>query len=224
MEEIIGSIFLVLALAVVVAVFIGQPFLQRTSQKMASDSQPAVQEREHRESSLLAERDRVLNALQELDFDYALGKVPPEDYPQQRAVLLKTGANVLRELDEIENEELSPAVAPAGNAGIKSPVETSAANAAAEDRIEAAVAARRADAAQHSGAARQENTAGQPGTAPVTNQGTNGNGNGKSKDELEEIIASRKRARKESAAGFCPRCGKPVQKSDKFCSKCGSTL
>ncbi|RPJ39959.1 MAG: zinc ribbon domain-containing protein, partial [Chloroflexi bacterium] len=56
---------------------------------------------------------------------------------------------------------------------------------------------------------------------PVVN-GTSGNGKGK--DELEEMIATRKRERKESAAGFCPRCGKPVQKSDKFCSKCGATL
>jgi hypothetical protein len=198
--EIIGSLFLILALAVVVAVFIGQPFLQKSAsaQRMVNGSSAAVQEREHRMSSLLAERDRVLTALQELDFDYALGKVPSEDYPQQRAVLLKTGAEVLRNLDEMEEDEQSRASGlPARGAGSA----TQSAAGGAEDRIEAAVAARRAD---------------------TSAAGTNGNGKGK--DELEEIIARRKRDRKESAAGFCPHCGKPAQKSDKFCSKCGATL
>jgi predicted amidophosphoribosyltransferase len=51
-----------------------------------------------------------------------------------------------------------------------------------------------------------------------------GNGRNKQKDELEEIIASRKRSRQESSAGFCPHCGRPVSKSDKFCSRCGTAL
>ncbi|NJD58819.1 MAG: hypothetical protein C3F13_06135 [Anaerolineales bacterium] len=28
----------------------------------------------------------------------------------------------------------------------------------------------------------------------------------------------------EKAAGFCPKCGKPVHASDRFCPKCGATL
>ncbi len=196
--ELIGSLFLVLALAVFVVLFIARPFFMNGRQKATSGAVIAQQEREHLVSALLAERDRVLNALQELDFDYALGKIPEEDYPQQRAVLLKTGADVLRRLDEFSTSE------------------PEAKGEAAEDRIEAAVAARRADAAQR----------GQAQAAPVAPVAVkaNGNGNGKGKDELEEMIASRKRERKESAAGFCPHCGKPVQKSDKFCSKCGATL
>ncbi len=196
--ELIGSLFLVLALAVFVALFIARPFLVNGRQRTANGTQTAQQEREHQMSALLAERDRVLNALQELDFDNALGKVPQEDYPQQRAVLLRTGADVLRRLDEFSTGEP------------ESKIE------AAEDRIEAAVAARRADSAR-SGQA-------QVAQAAQVAVKTNGNGNGKGRDELEEMIAARKRERKESAAGFCPHCGKPVQKSDKFCSKCGATL
>ncbi len=211
--EIIGSLFLVLALAVFVVLFIGQPFFQKTS-KARAQAQAAAQEREHRVSSLLAERDRILNALQELDFDYALGKVPAEDYPQQRGVLLKSGAGVLRELDQFEQEEVAAGAA-AGSAGLQ------AQKSGVEERIEAAVAARRADAASHqsggSGAVTSDSEALKPATNGI-------NGNGKGKDELEEMIAMRKRERKESAAGFCPRCGKPVQKSDRFCSKCGATL
>src|SRR5690349_50087 len=100
--ELIGSLFLILALALVVGLFIAQPFFKNVSGSNAdkeSTVRSAEEEREHQRSSLLAERDRVLNALQELDFDYALGKVPAEEYPLQRSALLKTGADVLRHLD-----------------------------------------------------------------------------------------------------------------------------
>lgn len=196
--ELIGSLFLVLALAVLVALFVARPFLRRANaaQKYL---QPEAQQREHERSALLAERDRVLEALQELDFDYALGKVPEEEYPAMRAELLRKGAGVLRQLDAIESE---------GEVQL----------AAAEDRIEAAVAARRADVQRAARAARQAEPVAEPALAEGR---SGGNGHARAVDELEELIAARKRARQESAAGFCPRCGKPVQKSDKFCSKCG---
>ncbi|HBF41234.1 MAG TPA: hypothetical protein DDW19_05540 [Anaerolineaceae bacterium] len=39
--------------------------------------------------------------------------------------------------------------------------------------------------------------------------------------EIEEMIHSRRMNRTEQTAGFCPKCGKPVQKSDQFCPSCG---
>ena len=51
---------------------------------------------------LLANRENALNALQELDFDFKLGKIPAEEYSIQRASLLQMGAEVLRRLDEIQ--------------------------------------------------------------------------------------------------------------------------
>lgn len=197
--ELTGSIFLVLALALVVGLFIARPLLERQS-KADKKAFSAGLEREHQRSALLAERDRVLTALQELDFDYALGKVPAEEYPAMRTALLRSGASVLRQLDTLQPEE-------------------EAAARTAEDRIEAAVAARRADAAR--GAISREQTAPLPEVA-VEAAGTNGRS--RHADDLEDIIAARKRSRNESAGGFCPRCGKPVQKSDKFCSKCGTPL
>jgi len=200
--ELIGSLFLVLALALVVALFVARPFLFGAP-RQSVEEQTQEQQQEHLRSSLLAERDRVLNALQELDFDYSLGKVPQEDYPYQRAVLLRTGASILRRLDELhpELENGQPVEAGAGGS--------------AEDRIEAAVAMRRADAATVK--------AGGPAGAAVSTSGTNGHGKAE-KDMLEELIASRKRQRQEKAAGFCPKCGRPVQKSDKFCSRCGTVV
>jgi len=194
--EIIGAVLLTLAVGLVVVVFVSQPFLRR--QPPGPDDaagQPGSDD--HRRSSLLAERDRIVNALQELDFDYTLGKIPEDEYPFQRGALFKRGAEVLRSLDEIQ-----AASQPAAGTIDES----------IEARIEAAVQARRADAARASGALQPASPAG------------SANGGGNTRDELEELIASRKRERKESAAGFCPHCGKPVQKSDKFCARCGAVL
>ena len=120
----VPSLFLVLAVALLVGVFVSRPF---TNWHSATERliRPAAEENEIRRSSLLAERDRILTALQDLEFDYTLGKIPAETYPIQRTELLTTGAAVLRQLDEL-----------AGTSATTS----------AESRLEAVVAARRADA------------------------------------------------------------------------------
>lgn len=43
-------------------------------------------------------------------------------------------------------------------------------------------------------------------------------------DDLEQRIASHRRLRLGKAGGFCPKCGKPVQATDRFCPRCGATL
>jgi len=43
-------------------------------------------------------------------------------------------------------------------------------------------------------------------------------------EDLEDLLAKRRIARKDKTAGFCPKCGKPVLQSDVFCPFCGSTL
>lgn len=191
--ESIGALLIILALVLLVAVYLASPFLRKSTAADAATHRSSAEEDsvEHKRSSLLAERDRILTALQELDFDHAMGKVPEEDYPTQRSGLLMQGTRVLRQLEAFE-----PASASAGTAA---------------ERIEAAVASHRADAA-----GRGQVKTGARSTAAVTAPGA--------KDDLEEIIARRKRERKETAAGFCPRCGRPASKSDKFCSKCGATL
>ena len=112
----IGSILLVLALVILVAVYVSMPFRQKKSLY--------VSEEEHTLSALLAERDRILNALMELDFDYDLEKIPEEIYPLQRNSMLERGADILRQLDAFYE----------GSSGD------------ASDRLEATVAARRAGA------------------------------------------------------------------------------
>ena len=88
-----AAIFLLLILMAIIVIFVSRPFFKRRQVK-ADDGN-------HQLSTLLAERERLLSALQELDFDHTLGKIPAEDYPTQRAALLKEGADVLRQLDAI---------------------------------------------------------------------------------------------------------------------------
>ncbi len=191
----IGSIFLILALLILVALFVSRPFFERQPPvNQLSDSQ------DHQISSLLAERDRVLNALQELDFDYALGKIPEEDYPAQRVRLLQYGADILRKLDEQQ------AVAP-GGAPMPAPL-------SAEARMEAAVAARRADAGRAGITPRPSSNGGKVVSAAVAAPD----------DDLEVLLANRRRARLDESAGFCVKCGNAIQRSDKFCPKCGVRL
>lgn len=94
----IGSIFLILAILLLVALYISQPLTRRKA--------TFVTQEEHEYSSLLADRDRILKSLQDLDFDYTLGKIPEERYPTERAELLQRGATILRKLDEYQGEKI----------------------------------------------------------------------------------------------------------------------
>jgi rubrerythrin len=69
----------------------------------------------------------------------------------------------------------------------------------AESRLEAAVASRRADASTERAADLDD-------------------------DDLESMIAARRKTRKEKSVGFCPKCGKPIQISDRFCPSCGKAI
>src|SRR5262245_28717883 len=87
------SILLALGIAVFVGLYLYAPLRERRARRVTPE--------EHELSALLAERERTVSALQELDFDYKLGKVPEEDYPAQRVNLLQKGAEILRRIDEV---------------------------------------------------------------------------------------------------------------------------
>ena len=118
------AILFSLAVLILVGIYLYAPFMERRARR--------ITEEEHELSALMAERDRVINSLQELDFDFQLGKIPEEDYPVQRTSLLQKGADILRKIDS-----LAPNGTGADRRGTQGDVET---------RIERAIAARRADA------------------------------------------------------------------------------
>jgi hypothetical protein len=119
------AIFFSLAVLILVGIYLYAPFMERRARR--------ITEEEHELSALMAERDRVINSLQELDFDFKLGKIPEEDYPVQRTSLLQKGADILRKIDSLapNGTEADRVTGPQGDV---------------ETRIERAIAARRADA------------------------------------------------------------------------------
>jgi hypothetical protein len=166
----IGSIFLILGILVLVVLYVSQPFVQRKA--------TVVSHEEHAFSALLAERDRIVNALQELDFDFTLGKIPEDSYASQRIDMLQRGAGILRQIDNFQGELVDDTVGA---------------------RLEAAIQSRRAES--------------QPTEASLDPD-----------DELEALIANRRRARNGKSGGFCSQCGNAIQKSDRFCPRCGHAL
>ena len=214
----LGSIFLIMAGVLLVIFFIGRPFMDRGGDDALLVAGKATGEEEHQRSALLAERDRLLTTIQELDFDFALGKIPAEDYPPQRELLLQNGIELLRKLDALDKDAVDEAVeerleeaiaarrAVAPLAGEKSPPSADRAGANAADRAgvtansDVQTASRRADA-----------------TARLRLPSS-------SSDDLEALIAARRKARQEKTAGFCPQCGNPVMISDQFCSHCGTLV
>lgn len=191
----IAALFFTLAILVLVALYLYAPLARRYARP--------VTEEEHELSALMAERDRVINALQELDFDFKLGKIPSEDYPAQRANLLQKGAGVLRKIDEMTTTKESKEETKHSR---KSPrrqkklreTAVSAVAESTEDRLEQAIAERRADMSTKTRDFKD--------------------------DDIESMISARRMKRKEKSAGFCPKCGKPVLQSDRFCPSCGKAL
>jgi hypothetical protein len=175
----LGSIFLILAVLIPVVLFISWPILEHSRAPALAADQNI--------SALLARRDQVVMTIQELDDDYALGKIPAESYPEQRSALLIAGADILRQIDSTQAAPVSIA---------------------AEDRLEEAILARRHALDFPPPTAKKNGSA----VPPVPD------------DDLEQRIASRRRELSDKAAGFCPKCGRPVHASDRFCPKCGAAL
>jgi hypothetical protein len=190
----LGSTFLALALLILIGMFITRPFFE--TQSLPKPEKSGKEEaQEHQRSALLAERDRLLTALQELDFDNTLGKIPEEEFPQQRQNLMLQGVDVLKKLDELQGQ-----------------TNDERANARSiDERLEAVIAARKAEGARSMAQAEVFQPARNAASEPVSID-----------DEVEKLISIRRQSRKELSSGFCPKCGKPVQKSDIFCPKCGT--
>lgn len=157
----LAALILTFGVLFLVGMYLYMPFLRGYGRRVTQE--------DHNLSSLLAERDRVLSSLQELDFDFKLGKIPEEDYPAQRTSLLQKGADVLRKIDSL-SEKIS-----------------------------------------------------------LPREGAKPSGKPRAKDKLtdetlESMIAARRKMRKGSFNGFCPKCGKPVMANDRFCPSCGKAL
>jgi hypothetical protein len=194
----LASLFLILAVLVWVVLLLGRPFLGREETAMKEMAGQVDREL----AGLLAQRENILAALQELDFDFTLGKVPEEAYQPQRSILVKRGAEVLRRLDSLpSNYKLkNPTSSLAIWNGISSDEQPLSQNQSIPDSD--------MEIAQSDARTMHSNLL--VGAFPD--------------DDLEIMIAKRKRDRQEKSTGFCTKCGDPVQKSDRYCPKCGARI
>ena len=193
----IAALFFTLVILVLVAMYLYAPLARRYAR--------AVTEEEHELSALLAERERIINALQELDFDFKLGKIPKEDYPVQRSHLLQKGAEILRKIDEFP-----PAGESESNQGERKRTRRLDRKARTHETAESPVTVPVADSLEQAMSARRAD--------PTLRKRE------LTDEDLESMISARRMKRKEKSAGFCPKCGKPVLLSDRFCPACGKAL
>ena len=89
----IGAILFSLAMILVVASYILQPLF--------TPERSGTLDTRRELSALQAERDRVLDSIQEIEVDHTMGKVSELDYEHQRGSLVLEGAGILRSIDEL---------------------------------------------------------------------------------------------------------------------------
>jgi hypothetical protein len=92
----IGAILIVVAILIFVIGFIIKPLMEDMS-KLQAESPDKV-------SHLLAERDRLMTAILELDFDNELGKVPEDVFKAHREDLSSRTVAVMKELEKVEGK------------------------------------------------------------------------------------------------------------------------
>jgi hypothetical protein len=170
----IGAIFLLLAVVLVAGLFVARPFIQ--SRRLT-----VVSANEKERSSLMAERERLITALQELDFDNTLGKIPMEDYPTMRAELMRHTAEVLHQLDAFQVGQSVPTDA--------------------ESRVEAVIAARRAGTAKKSTSSEVESDDEMETLIASRKAARKEKSAGFCSKCGKSILRSDR---------FCPHCGKPI--------------
>jgi len=129
----ITSILIVASIGLLTAAFIIKPFFVKTAVVVKESAEQT--KLDHVRSSLLAEKERVLSALQELDFDHTLNKIPEEEYPIQRMGLMTRAAEIMKSLDEIGYKE----------GGMKSVSGSTAKSSQGYDEVEALIAKRRGE-------------------------------------------------------------------------------
>jgi hypothetical protein len=90
----ISSIFILLVIFILTAVIISRPFLDEGNSRVIVSP--------GRYDSLLAERERLLSSIEDLDLEYELEKISSREHTRNRDLLLKQAAEVLMQLDKLD--------------------------------------------------------------------------------------------------------------------------
>jgi hypothetical protein len=93
----IGALLFSLAMVVLVAAYVLRP--------LSGSARGGISGSGRKLSELQAERDRVLDAIEDIDMDHAMGKVGEVDYQRQRQALALEGAEILRQIDGLSDAQ-----------------------------------------------------------------------------------------------------------------------
>jgi hypothetical protein len=93
----VTALVLGIVIAVGAVLLVAWPFLREPAAD--DDRLHAPSAEDERRLQLVEERDRVLAALKELEFDHRTGKIGDEDYRSQVGPLRRSAAGALRRLD-----------------------------------------------------------------------------------------------------------------------------
>ena len=98
-----GAVFFVLALLVMAVLFLARPFFDREmkSEPLMGQGISADFKAVRFLWGLEERRDQLLGALQDLEYDREMGKIPVEDYTSQREALLVAGVDVIQQIRAI---------------------------------------------------------------------------------------------------------------------------
>ena len=147
----LGSTIIVLFIFILAGLLVMRPFLVSAEDQNGTGSGLY--------DSMLAEKERLYAAIEDLDLNLELNKISPDEHEQGREELLFQAARVLKRLDA------------------------------------------------HPYSAQKKKS--------VDMQ---------SDDELEKMIAERRKQFQSQQEEKCPHCSEPIGKGDQFCSHCGGKL
>ena len=116
-----SSFLIVLVIFFLAGIFIVRPFL--VEQNISTPVVPKEYD------SLLAEKERLLSSIEDLDLEYDLQKISSQEHIRNRDILLSQAAEILVKLDKLEKKVPK-------NMRVSSPVEN-------EDDLEAMIETRR---------------------------------------------------------------------------------
>ncbi len=97
------AVLISLGIAMLVVAFVAAPFFLLTGRSPEAESKRADPSQALAE--LLAEKETIYAAIQELDFDLKSGKLSPEDHEALRQRYEAAAAAVLRRIDEIQGTD-----------------------------------------------------------------------------------------------------------------------
>jgi hypothetical protein len=149
----IGSLIIVLLLFFLSGLFVLRPFLVKTESRGRAGTTMR--------DSLVAEKERLLQAIEEIDLEFELEKISSAEHTRSRDLLMVEAAGVLSELDKMPKPK-----------------------------------------------------SGKKNNADPVQDG----------DDLEKMIADRRKQLKKDRSVKCPHCNETVEKGAQFCSHCGGAL